>query len=100
MLNAMVASESSAHGRPLAAREKLMKRKNKKTRRTDELRAEYNLSELSGGDRGKYLKRYDSGTNLVLLSPDVAKYFPDAPSVNRALRTLIRTSKATRRRPG
>ena len=74
-----------------------MKTKNKKTRRTDELRAEYNLSELGGGVRGKYLARYRSGTNLVLLSPDVAKYFPDAPSVNRALRTLIRTSKATRR---
>jgi hypothetical protein len=29
-----------------------------------------------------------SGTNLVLLEPDVARAFPDSNSVNRALRLL------------
>jgi hypothetical protein len=29
--------------------------------------------ELSGGVRGKYYERYMSGTNVVLLEPDVAK---------------------------
>ena len=28
------------------------------------------------GIRGKYATRYQSGANLVLLSPDVAEYFP------------------------
>ncbi len=59
----------------------------------DELRREYDLSKLKGGVRGKYVARYKAGTNLVLLSPDVAEYFPDARSVNRALRSLIRVDK-------
>jgi len=44
---------------------------------------------LKGGVRGKYATRYQAGTNLVLLSPDVAEYFPDEQSVNTALRKLI-----------
>ena len=43
--------------------------------------------------RGKYAKRYQAGTNLVLLSPDVAEYFPDEQSVNSALRKLIHVTK-------
>ena len=41
------------------------------------MRREYDLSRLKGGVRGKYAERYRAGTNLVLLSPDVAEYFPD-----------------------
>jgi len=55
----------------------------------DELRPEYDLSTLKGGVRGKYYKRATAGTNLVLIEPDLAKAFPDADSVNRALRTLL-----------
>jgi hypothetical protein len=58
-----------------------------------ELRPEYELAQLKGGVRGKYLQRYRSGTNLVLLSPDVAEHFPDTQSVKSALRTLIRAAK-------
>jgi len=61
-----------------------------------QLRREYGLSELRGGVRGKYVARYRKGTNLVLLSPDVAEFFPDEKSVNTALRTLIHIAK----RPG
>jgi len=50
------------------------------------------------GVRGKYASRYRAGTNLVLLSPDVAKYFPDEQAVNTALRTLIQSAKLPRRR--
>ena len=60
----------------------------------DELRPEYDLSKLNGGVRGKYAKRFKQGTNLVLLSPDVAKYFPDERSVNAALRSLVSIAKA------
>jgi hypothetical protein len=66
-----------------------MKKKTEKRETRDELRREYDLSKLKGGVRAKYLARYQAGTNLVLLSPDVAKYFPDEQSVNTALRTLI-----------
>jgi hypothetical protein len=44
--------------------------------------------DFSGGVRGKYAARYRDGTNVVLLEPDVAQRFPDAASVNRALRVL------------
>ena len=55
----------------------------------DELRPEYDLSKLKGGVRGKYAKQFREGTNLVLLSPDVAAYFPTEESVNSALRSLV-----------
>lgn len=70
-----------------------MKRKTEKRVRRDELRKEYDLSKLNGGIRGKYVERFREGTNLVLLSPDVAKHFPDGQSVNQALRRLIHAAK-------
>ena len=75
-----------------------MKKRIEKQGRRDELRREYDLSNLKGGVRGKYVARFRPGTNLVLLSPDVAKYFPDEQSVNTALRTLIRAAKKPFRR--
>ncbi len=76
-----------------------MKKKAEKRQRSNGLRREYDLSKLEGGVRGKYLTRYRAGTNLVLLSPDVAAYFPDEKAVNTALRALIRVAKRPRRQP-
>jgi len=45
--------------------------------------------DFSSGVRGKYFDRYQQGTNLVLLEPDIAEAFPDSASVNRALRVLV-----------
>ncbi|MBU1262091.1 hypothetical protein KKG61_01835 [bacterium] len=60
----------------------------------DELRPEYDLSQLlKGGVRGKYADRYREGTNLVLLSPDVAKVFPNEEAVNKALRIVMQLAK-------
>ncbi len=59
-------------------REKAMKKE------TDMLK-EYDFSK---GVRGKYAKRYKAGTNIVLLSKDLAHLFPDSKSVNDALRVL------------
>jgi hypothetical protein len=75
-----------------------MKKRTEKRKLRDELRREYDLSKLKGGVRGKYAARYRTGTNLVLLSPDVAEYFPDDQSVNTALRRLIRVAKGPVRR--
>jgi hypothetical protein len=75
-----------------------MKKKTEKRERPDDIRREYDLSKLRGPVRGKYAARYRSGTNLVLLSPDVAEYFPDEQSVNTALRTLIPATKRPLRR--
>jgi hypothetical protein len=63
----------------------------------DELRPEYNLRELlKGGVRGKYAKRCRSGTNLVLLEPDVARAFSSERAVNEALRLVIRLTNTRR----
>jgi hypothetical protein len=70
-----------------------MKKRTEKRKLRDDLRREYDFSKLKGGVRGKYTERYQAGTNLVLLSPDVAEYFRDDQSVNRALRRLIRVAK-------
>jgi len=40
------------------------------------------------GVQGKYAKRYAEGTNVVVIEPDVAEFFPDHDSVNQALRLL------------
>lgn len=65
----------------------------KKTSR-DELRPEYDFSAMKGGVKGKYAKEYAKGTNLVLLEKDIAEFFPDAKSVNDALRSLVRIAKS------
>jgi hypothetical protein len=60
----------------------------------DDLRPEYDFSQMEGGVRGKYVERYREGTNLVLLDPDVAAAFPDAKAVNDALRLLLREKQS------
>ena len=60
----------------------------------DDLRPEYDLSQLTGGVRGKYYERATAGTTLVLLERDVAAAFPDAQTVNQALRALIKVANA------
>ena len=65
-----------------------MKKTNKPSDSSDELRPEYNFS---GGVRGKYAQRFRKGTNIVVLDPDVAAEFKDSQAVNAALRTLLKT---------
>jgi hypothetical protein len=62
----------------------------------DDLRPEYDLTQLKGAVRGKYLERYRAGTNLALLAPDVRAVFPTDAAVNEALRTLIKSPRASR----
>ena len=56
---------------------------------SDELRAEYRREDLGPGVRGKYHGSFRSGTNLVLLHPDVARAFPTDEAVNKALRSFM-----------
>jgi hypothetical protein len=55
----------------------------------DEMCAEYDLTQLKGGVRGKYVERFRAGTNLALLAPEVRAAFPTDDAVNQALRSLI-----------
>jgi hypothetical protein len=69
--------------------------KNTKVKRRVDMLPEYDFSK---GVRGKYAKRYATGSNVVVLSPDVAKRFPDSDSVNKALRTLVKLANRTRKK--
>ena len=64
-----------------------------KKARSNDLRPEYRREDLGKGVRGKYLKAYRAGTNLVLLRPEVAKAFPTEEAVNDALRSLIEVAQ-------
>ena len=55
----------------------------------DDLRPEYDASTLGPGVRGKHLKRYQAGTNLALLTPEVRAAYPTDEAVNQALRSLL-----------
>jgi hypothetical protein len=65
----------------------------RKAKVSDELRPEYKREDLGVGVRGKYFDEYRKGTNLVLLSPDVARVFSTDEAVNEALRSLIDLAK-------
>ena len=66
-----------------------------KTVKHEEMRKEYKREDLGKGIRGKHFEEYRKGTNLVLLSPDVAAAFPDDASVNDALRSLMKIARQT-----
>jgi hypothetical protein len=65
---------------------------------TDDLRPEYDLDNLlKDGVQGKYAERYQAGTNLVRLDPDVAEVFQDEESVNEALRLVMKLTELQRK---
>jgi hypothetical protein len=69
-------------------------------RNKDDLRPEYDLSQLKGGVRGKHYRGATAGTNLVLIEPELASVFPDTESVNRALRLLADTAESATAKKG
>jgi hypothetical protein len=66
----------------------------KKMRKDQDMLEEY---DFSNGIQGKYSKRYSEGTNVVVIEPDIVKYFPDHDSVNQALRSLSEIIKEQKR---
>jgi hypothetical protein len=56
----------------------------------DEMRKEYDFTHAV---RGKYVDRFPQDVVMVTLAPDVAAAFPDADSVNEALRLLLKAAK-------
>jgi len=66
----------------------------KRMRKDPDMLEEYDFSK---GIRGKYAKRYAEGTNVIVIEPDVAKFFPDHDSVNQALRSLAEIIKKQKR---
>jgi hypothetical protein len=64
-----------------------------KTAKKEDMKKGYRREDLGAGVRGKYYNEYKKGTNLVLLSPDVAAAFPDDDSVNAALLSLMKLAQ-------
>ncbi|MFQ5771200.1 MAG: hypothetical protein ACE5HX_11730 [bacterium] len=62
----------------------------KRMQKDPDMLEEYDFSQ---GIQGKYAKRYSKGTNVVVIDPDVARFFPDHDSVNQALRSLTEIIK-------
>ncbi len=54
--------------------------------------------DFSKGIRGKYAKKYKKGTNVVIIDPEVAEFFPNENSVNDALQSLIPIIKKREKR--
>ena len=52
----------------------------------NDLEPEY---DFTGAVRGKYCERYQQGSNVVLLDPDMAQGFKNSEAVNRALHLLL-----------
>ena len=54
--------------------------------------------DFSKGVRGKYHKRMQEGTNIVLIAPELMETFPDSDAVNEALRSLKKIADRTPKR--
>ena len=71
----------------------MKKQSKRKARTSDQMRPEY---DFSNGVRGKHAARYASGTNVVVLAPDVASQFQTADDVNETLRAVARLMQRRR----
>lgn len=60
------------------------------------MKKHYSREDLGKGIRGKFLADYQSGTNLVLLRPEIAAAFPTADAVNEALMGLLKIAESAR----
>jgi len=72
---------------------------------------ELKRDELGKAIRGKYLKHFMQGSNVVVLRPEIQKAFPTSEAVNKALASMLafahetqglssRSSRAPRKRAG
>ncbi|MBS1256205.1 MAG: hypothetical protein MAG581_02018 [Deltaproteobacteria bacterium] len=65
----------------------------KKNKNGGEMKSEYKKEDLGHGIRGKHFDAYNESHNVVLLDPEVAKFFPTENSVNEALLSIIKIAK-------
>jgi hypothetical protein len=63
-------------------------------KKVEEMRAEYRLEDLGKGVRGKHHAAFEKGSNLVLLTPELAKIFPTNEAVNAALESLVGVARS------
>ncbi len=56
---------------------------------------ELKRNELGKGVRGKYLKPFMQGSNVVVLQPEIQKAFPTSEAVNKALASMLAFAQET-----
>jgi len=62
-------------------------------RKDDDAPAEYETRKLGKGVRGKYYRRFQEATNVVVIDPDLTAAFPNSKAVNDALRSILTSRK-------
>ena len=63
-------------------------------KKVEEIRAEYRREDLGKGVRGKHYAEFKKGSNLILLTPELAKIFPTNEAVNAALNSLVGVARS------
>jgi uncharacterized DUF497 family protein len=91
--NEAIESASSAPARRHEQNRSIMRDMNDDT--ADPMLDEY---DFSGGVRGRYAGRFSADSTLVVLDSDVAAAFPDAESVNEALREFLHQGTTSKRK--
>ena len=61
---------------------------------TERIRTKYLREDLGKGIRGKHYAAFQKGSNLVLLTPELAKIFPTNEAVNSALESLVGVARS------
>ena len=56
---------------------------------------ELTREQLGKGVRGKYLKPFTQGSNVVVLQPEIQKAFPTSEAVNKALASMLAFAQET-----
>ena len=68
-----------------------------KSRNASTMRSEYKRGDFPTGlTRGKYTSRLATQSNIVRLTPKIAKAFPTSAAVNAALASVLRKEKTER----
>ena len=57
---------------------------------------ELKLEQLGTGVRGKYLKQFQQGSNVVVVRPELLKAFPSSAAVNDALASYLAFAQEAR----
>jgi hypothetical protein len=63
-------------------------------KKAEDMRTEYKREALGKGVRGKHHAEFMKGSNLVLLTPELAKIFPTNEAVNAALGGLVGVARS------
>ena len=69
--------------------------KKSSTKMVDQDILELKRDALVKGVRGKYLKHFSHGSNVVVLQPKIQKAFPASEAVNKALASMLAFAQET-----